>query len=77
MKNYLFPLITLIFSIIFFLYTDNIFATSNSDGSPCNRNCGSISDCEVGNDYFRCGWSECDFVGEECAVYGTFCCIGD
>jgi hypothetical protein len=67
----------LIMSLAFLYYADQVQADSIMS-NQCNKNCGSVANCEIGADYLQSGWTDCEIdIYGDCNVYGSFCSGGN
>lgn len=76
MKHLYISIGTLILSLTFLYYADLLQAKSMMS-NQCNKNCGSVTNCEMGADHLQSGWTHCDILPSGCHVHGSFCSGGD
>lgn len=76
MKHLYISICTLIFSLAFLYYAEQVRAESLSE-NQCNKSCGSVEACDIGYDWLQAGWTGCHiYESGECAVYGAYCSGG-
>ena len=60
-------------SLAFLFYAEQIKADIIMN-TQCDKNCGSVANCEIGAGYLQAGWTGCIIYSDgSCAVYGSFC----
>lgn len=73
MKHLYLSIGTLIMSLAFLYYADQVKADSIMN-TQCDKNCGSVANCKIGAGYLQAGWTNCDIYEDgSCAVFGSFC----
>lgn len=60
-----------LFSLVTVFTVVDVFA--NPTETECNKACGSLSDCAIGNENLINGWTGCAIVNGYCTVYGAHC----